>query len=173
MPYFSWEAEGEVCTSSGSVIGSGKFSKVYRVNWEARSSSKKKVTSDRRFSVDNSSLLPSKDAVDATGKVKAASFQDVAIKVMDKSVVLSHTGLANQLKQETRIHLVCRNHPNVLNMMRAWQDERHLYMAFELCQAGTLKVKFILKPYYSVIFRYTLWKIFLYWPRDLPAYFTI
>jgi len=138
LPYFSWEAEGEVCTSSGPVIGSGKFSKVYRVNWDARSS-KKKVTTGRRFSVDNSSLLPSEDAVDATGKVKAASFQDVAIKVMDKSVVLSHTGLANQLKQETRIHLVCRNHPNILNMMRAWQDERHLYMAFELCQAGTLK----------------------------------
>ena len=111
MPYFSWEAEGEVCTSSGPVIGSGKFSKVYRVNWEAMLSSKKKVTSGRRFSVDNSSLLPSEDAVDATGKAKAASFQDVAIKVMDKSVVLSHTGLANQLKQETRIHLVCRNHP--------------------------------------------------------------
>merc|ERR1711973_117750 len=62
----------------------------------------------------------------------------VAVKVMDKSVILSHPGVANQLNQETRIHQVCCHHPNVLNMMKAWQDERHLYMAFEFCPLGTL-----------------------------------
>ena len=40
--------------------------------------------------------------------------------------------------KETRIHQVCCHHPNVLNMMKAWQDERHLYMAFEFCPQGTL-----------------------------------
>ena len=40
--------------------------------------------------------------------------------------------------QETRIHQVCCHHTNVLNMMKAWQDERHLYMAFEFCPQGTL-----------------------------------
>ena len=87
-------------------------------------------------------MSPSVDTVDGSSLNEGvtASQDVVAIKVMDKSVVLGQSGLANQLNQETRIHLVCRNHPNVLNMMRAWQDERHLYMAFELCTAGTLKV---------------------------------
>ena len=116
LPFFSWT--DTPLANLKEVIGSGKFSKVHKGHL---------LASKRRFSV---------DAVDSSPGSNPG--HPVAIKVINKSVVLSEPGLANQLNQETRIHHVCCNHPNVLNMTRSWQDEHHLFMAFELCNRGTL-----------------------------------
>ena len=59
--------------------------------------------------------------------------------------------MIRQLCQERRIHEVCSksikqgceitksNVPDgILPLLRAWQDDLHLYMAFPLCDRGTL-----------------------------------
>jgi len=130
LPYFTWDPQKTKSSQiqSDELIGTGKFSKVFRT---------------RLDNFQNCSALDdsSRDTTDgpATNKGGSPEIGDsVAVKVMDKSVILSHPGVANQLNQETRIHQVCCHHPNVLNMMKAWQDERHLYMAFDFCPQGTL-----------------------------------
>ena len=68
--------------------------------------------------------------------------------------MLSDPALIRQLCQERRIHEVCSKPPEsgshrvfgnnigipagILPLLRVWQDDLHLYMAFPMCDRGSL-----------------------------------
>ena len=94
LPYFTWDPQKTKSSQiqSDELIGSGKFSKVFR---------------SRLDNFQNCSTMEdsSPDTTDgpATNKGGRPEMCDsVAVKVMDKSVILSHPGVANQLNQ---VHL--------------------------------------------------------------------
>lgn len=65
--------------------------------------------------------------------------EEVALKVISKSDILSDPGLTTQLCQERRIHEVCSHHQFVLPLLRVWQDDLHLFMAFPICDSASLR----------------------------------
>ena len=103
LPYFTWDPQKTKSSQiqGDELIGSGKFSKVFRT---------------RLDNLQNCSTLDdsSRDTTDgpATNKVGHPEIGDsVAVKVMDKSVILSHPGVANQLNQVQLTHMIWGTKP--------------------------------------------------------------
>ena len=61
----------------------------------------------------------------------------LAVKKLKKSLILSEQAVI-QIIEEIRIHSVCSGLPFVLPFLKAWQNERNLYVAVPLCSRGSL-----------------------------------
>jgi len=131
--------------NDSSLLGKGRFSRVIRcrIKEESRICSNATQTSKSKDSKES----------DVTDFVDNSDFSpEMAVKVINKSSILSDPELIQQLCQERRIHEVCSKPLNmvttqiskyncptgILPLLRAWQDDLHLYMAFPLCERGTL-----------------------------------
>lgn len=167
LPFFEWyggkgsnsqrkviikEQEGQERTEGNntqnedsSIIGRGQFSRVIRCRIKEESR-----TGQTFSSGSPQTTIPN---VETTDSVETNDFsQEIALKIINKSAILSEPELIRQLCQERRIHEVCSKPVNnfvnavaksscpdgILPLLRAWQDDLHLYMAFPLCDQGSL-----------------------------------
>ena len=96
LPYFTWDPQKTKSSQiqGDELIGTGKFSKVFRT---------------RLDNLQNCSTLDdsSRDTTDGPATNKGGHLEigdSVAVKVMDKSVILCHPGVANQLNQVQLTH---------------------------------------------------------------------
>ena len=63
--------------------------------------------------------------------------EKIAVKMLKKKSVIDQESVM-QIIEEIRIHSVCSGLPHVLKFFKAWQSERHLFVALSLCQRGSL-----------------------------------
>ena len=123
--------------STNSVIGQGQFGTVFLAEF-----SQTKTT----------------DAVDGMKKCKneknskmvSKTDEKIAVKMIKKNSIIEDNAIF-QIIEEIRIHSVCSGLPHILAFFKAWQNERHLFVATSLCERGSLADLFMLrqKPFSS------------------------
>jgi len=65
--------------------------------------------------------------------VKRRTGENVAVKIMSKSLVKDHQMLQNEIQ----IHKAT-DHPNILRLLEVFEDDRNLYLVTEICPGGDL-----------------------------------
>ena len=113
MPFFALPClhQSHSVPENNAILGKGRFGIVYGLDKPSKSCKKCFIAGD----------------VDG----------NLAIKKLRKSLVVSEQAVI-QIIQEIRIHSVCSGLPYVLPFLKAWQNERNLYVAVPLCNRGSL-----------------------------------
>ena len=115
MPFFALPCahQNNSITENNAILGKGRFGIVYGLDKpSAKDSNCKKC-------------------------FIANDVGNVAIKKLKKSLVVNEQAVI-QIIEEIRIHSVCSGLPFVLPFLKAWQNERNLYVAVPLCNRGSL-----------------------------------
>ena len=107
-------------------MGQGRFGTVFEAEFNQEIS---------RDTVDGINMKQCKNNKNTTKH--HGSQEKVAIKMLKKTAVIEQDAV-NQIIEEIRIHSVCSGLPHVLRFFKAWQSERHLYVALSMCQRGSL-----------------------------------
>ena len=113
LPFFALPClhQSHSIPENNAILGKGRFGIVYGLDKPSKSCKKCFIAGD----------------VDG----------NLAIKKLRKSLVVSEQAVI-QIIQEIRIHSVCSGLPYVLPFLKAWQNERNLYVAVPLCNRGSL-----------------------------------
>ena len=114
LPFFALPCahQSNSITENNAILGKGRFGIVYGLDKPSEDSHCKKC-------------------------FIANDVGNVAIKKLKKSLVVNEQAVI-QIIEEIRIHSVCSGLPFVLPFLKAWQNERNLYVAVPLCNHGSL-----------------------------------
>ena len=114
-------------------MGEGRFGTVFEAEFT------QKATTD---TVDGIGMKKCKNDKNSTKPI--GEKEKIAVKMLKKNSVIDQDAVV-QIIEEIRIHSVCSGLPHVLKFFKAWQTERHLFVALSLCQRGSLADLFQLR----------------------------
>ena len=114
-------------------MGEGRFGTVFEADFS------QKATTD---TVDGIGMKKCKNDKNSTKPI--GEKEKIAVKMLKKNSVIDQDAVM-QIIEEIRIHSVCSGLPHVLKFFKAWQTERHLFVALSLCQRGSLADLFRLR----------------------------
>ena len=112
--------------ASNPILGEGRFGTVFEAEFT------QKATTD---TVDGIGMKKCKNDKNSTKPI--SENEKIAVKMLKKNSVIDQDAVM-QIIEEIRIHSVCSGLPHVLKFFKAWQTERHLFVALSLCQRGSL-----------------------------------
>ena len=114
-------------------MGEGRFGTVFEAEFS------QKAVTDK---VDG--IVMKKCKKDKNSTKPIGEKEKIAVKMLKKKSVIDQDAVM-QIIEEIRIHSVCSGLPHVLKFFKAWQTERHLFVALSLCQRGSLADLFRLR----------------------------
>ncbi len=72
----------------------------------------------------------------ATASSSSKSFKQFAIKVLKKASMSSRDAL--HVRREVTLHRIMSDHPNVVTMHHAFEDDDYVYVVLDYCRGGDL-----------------------------------